>query len=198
MGSQGPGDIPKVVRRRKARVQRQARKQAAARPKQPPSSTARQNAAFGSRPARALPKPAAPRPVAKPAPAPRPTRTQQRSARAQQAAYVSQGKAVEKTANRQRQRATQVRAVARTGGEFDLSLRSGPSSDDAAKRAARKIGKPVVVGEDNHYYVKQKRAGLPDRHLPVDPFSGKVDASTCCRASRMRGSSRPRRSRRRR
>jgi hypothetical protein len=175
MGSQGPGDIPKVVRRRKARVQRQARKQAAARPAQPPSSTARQNVAFGSRPARALPKPAAPRPAAKPASAPRPTRTQQRSARAQQAAYVSQGKAVEKTANRQRQRATQVRAVARTGGEFDLSLRSGPSSDDAAKRAARKIGKPVVVGEDNHYYVKQKRAGLPDRHLPVDPFSGKVD-----------------------
>src|SRR4051794_23981195 len=115
MGSQGPGDIPKVVRRRKARVRRQEQREAAKRPVQPPSSTARQGAAFGSRPARPLPKPA-PRPAPKPARAPRPPRqtpAQRRSTRAQEAGYVSQGKAVEKVARQKTQRAAQIRAVAK-------------------------------------------------------------------------------------
>ena len=143
------------------------------RPKQPPSTEALKGRAYGSRPARPLPKPRpAPAPRARPVAKPRPAAPQAQ-------AYVSQGKAVEKVANQQRRRAqrvrAQVKAVSTTGGDFDVSLRSGPKSDDAAKRAARKIGKPITVGADNHYYVKVKRTALPDRHLPVDPFTGKVD-----------------------
>jgi hypothetical protein len=69
------------------------------RPAQPPSSTARQGAAFGSRPARPLPKPApaprAPRPQA-------PTPQQVRNARAQRAAIVSSAKAVDRGAYKQK------------------------------------------------------------------------------------------------
>lgn len=83
------GDPPPVVVRRRRRNQRKNKPRAV----QPPSSTARQNAAFGSRPARPLPKPEA-APAPKPVVARPPTQTQLRSARAQRAAYVSQGKSV--------------------------------------------------------------------------------------------------------
>jgi len=158
-GGGGPGKS-RPARRRKARAP------------QPPSSTARQNAAFGSRPARPLPQPKpAPRPAARPVARPKPVR----ATRAAQQQYVSQGRAVEKAARTQKRQARVKAQVAQTGGDFDVSIRSGPHSDTAAQRTARKIGKPISVGADNHYYVKVKRPALPDRHIPIDPFSGKVD-----------------------
>ena len=83
-----PSEPPRSSRSKKRRPPRQA-----------PSSTARQNAAFGSRPARPLPKP---RPARVQPRAPAPTPTQVRQAQASRAAIVSSAKAVDRGAYKQK------------------------------------------------------------------------------------------------
>jgi hypothetical protein len=194
-----PSEPPRSTRSRKRKPQ-------------PPSSTARQNAAFGSKPARPLPTPkaAAPsrpptqaRPLAATPPkgirAGKPVRTPAQKRAVRQAAQNVARQAARDAAAA---RARDVRAASRTGGNFDVSQRpayhptplpkplsptlpkhltlatlepKAAPSDTAAARTAKRIGHEIVVGADNHYYAKVKRPGLPDRHIPVDPFTGKAD-----------------------
>ncbi len=140
MSNLGPGDKPAVVRRR-ARKNR--------RPRNQPSTEARKGAAFGSRPARPLPKPRA-------APAPRPARSVARPVQAKplqatpprniragkpvrtkvqkrgvERAARTQAREAAKDAARARERA--VRAVAATGGELSSFATT------AAERAAANV-----------------------------------------------------------
>jgi hypothetical protein len=112
-----------------------------------------------------------PRPTPKLRPAPAPT-TPTRAGGRQPEVQRAQARKVARARPRPKPRPAKVDYG---GGQFDPSMRLGPGDDTAAKRAARKIGKPITLGSDQHYYVKVKRRLLPDRLLPINPRTAKVD-----------------------